>query len=99
MERRVEAHIFVCFLAYCLQVTLRQRLNALAPGLTPRAVLETMAAVQMLDLEVPTSDGRWRVMSRYTQPDKAVELLLARLQMKLPEQPPPRLSAQRKLTT
>jgi hypothetical protein len=96
---RVEAHIFVCFLAYCLHVTLRQRLNALAPGLTPRAVLETLAGVQMLDLEVPTSDGRWLMMSRYTQPEKAVELLLSRLQMKLPEQPPPRLSAQRKLTS
>ncbi len=97
VQPRVEGHIFVCFLAYCLQVTLRQRLNALAPGLTPRAVLETMAGVEMLDLELPTSDGRWLVMSRYTQPEKAVELLLERLQMKLPEQPPPRLSAQRKL--
>jgi hypothetical protein len=96
---RVEAHIFVCFLAYCLHVTLRQRLNALAPGLTPRAVLEILAGVQMLDLEVPTSDKRWLVMSRYTQPEKAVKLLLSRLQMKLPEQPPPRLSAQRKLTS
>jgi len=99
VQPRVEAHIFVCFLAYCLQVTLRQRLKALAPGLTPRAVLETMAGVQMLDLELPTSDGRWLVMSRYTQPDKAVELLLGQLQMKLPDQPPPRLSAQRKLTS
>jgi len=98
VQPRVEAHIFVCFLAYCLHVTLRQRLNALAPGLTSRAVLETMAGVQMLDLELPTSDGRWLVMSRYTQPEKAVELLLGRLQMKLPEQPPPRLSTQRKLT-
>jgi hypothetical protein len=98
-EGRVEAHIFICFLAYCLQVTLRQRLNALAPGLTPRAVIETLAGVQMLDLEMPTSDGRWLVMSRYTQPDKAVELLLARLQLPLPDQPPPRLSAQRKLMT
>jgi hypothetical protein len=97
-EARVEAHIFVCFLAYCLYVTLRQRLMALAPGLTPRAVLETLAGVQMLDLEMPTSDGRWLVMSRYTQPDKAVELLLARLKLQLPQQPPPRLSAQRKLT-
>jgi hypothetical protein len=96
---RVEAHIFVCFLAYCLHVTLRQRLTALAPGLTPRAALETLAAVQMLDLELPTSDGRWLVMSRHTQPDQAVELLLARLKLQLPEQPPPRLSAQRKLTT
>jgi hypothetical protein len=98
VEARVEAHIFVCFLAYCMQVTLRQRLTALAPGLTPRAVLETLAQVQMLDLEMPTSDGRWLVMSRYTQPDKAVALLLARLKLQLPDQPPPRLSAQRKLT-
>ena len=98
VEARVEAHIFVCFLAYCLSVTLRQRLTALAPGLTPRAVLETLAGVQMLDLEMPTSDGRWLVMSRYTQPDKAVELLRVRLKLQLPEQPPPRLSAQRKLT-
>ncbi len=99
VQPRVEAHIFVCFLAYCMHVTLRQRLNALAPGLTPRAALATLAGVQMLDLELPTSDNRWLVMSRYTQPDKAVELLLARLQMSLPEQPPPRLSAQQKRTS
>lgn len=98
VESRVEAHIFVCFLAYCLHVCLKQRLTALAPGLTPRAVLETLSGVQMLDLEVPTSDDRWLVMSRYTRPERAVELLLARLQLKLPEQPPPRLSAQQKLT-
>ena len=99
VEPRVEAHIFVCFLAYCLQVTLKQRLSALAPGLTPRAVLETLAGVQMLDLEVPTTDGRWLVMSRSTQPEKAVALLLAQLKMKLPEQPPPRLSTEKKLLT
>jgi hypothetical protein len=99
VEDRVEAHIFVCFLAYCLQVTLRQRLTALAPGLTPRAVIETLAGVQMLDVEVPTTDARWLVMSRYTQPDSAVALLLARLKLQLPEQPPPRLSAKRTLTT
>ena len=99
VEPRVEAHIFVCFLAYCLHVTLKQRLNALAPGLTPRAALETLAGVQMLDLEVPTTDGRWLVMSRSTQPEKAVALLLAQLKMKLPEQPPPRLSAAKKLLT
>jgi hypothetical protein len=97
VEPRVEAHIFVCFLAYCLHVTLKQRLSALAPGLTPRAVLETLAGVQMLDLEVPTTDGRWLVMSRYTQPENAVALLLAQLKMKLPDQPPPRLSTEKKL--
>ena len=98
VEPRVEAHIFVCFLAYALQVTLKQRLNALAPGLTPRAALETLAGVQMLDLEVPTTDGRWLVMSRHTQPEKEVALLLAQLKLKLPEQPPPRLSPQKTLT-
>ena len=97
LEQRVEAHILVCFLAYCLQVVLKQRVHGLAPGLTPRAVLETLAGVQMLDLEVPTTDGRWLVMSRYTQPEKAVELLLGQLKMKLPEQPPPRLSTEKTL--
>jgi transposase len=82
-EGRVEAHIFVCFLAYCLQVTLQQRLTALAPGLTPRAVLEQLAVVQMLDVELPTTDGRWLVLSRYTQLERAVELLLERLRLKL----------------
>ena len=99
VEPRVEAHIFVCFLASSLHVTLQQRLRALASGLTPRAVLETLTGVQLLDLEVPTTDGRWLVMSRYTQPAKAVALVLGQLKMKLPEQPPPRLSAEKKLTS
>jgi hypothetical protein len=37
------------------------------------------------------------VMSRSTQPDKAVALLLAQLKMKLPDQPPPRLSSEKQL--
>lgn len=96
---RVEAHLCVCFLAYGLHVTLKQRLSALAPGLTPRAVLETLAGVQMLDVEVPTSDGRWLGMSRSTQPDAAVSLVLRQLKLQLPEQSPPRLSAERKLVS
>jgi hypothetical protein len=95
----VEAHIFICFPAYCLQVTLKQRLDALAPGLTPRAALETLAGMQMLDLELRATDGRWLIMSRYTQPEKAVALLLAQLKMKLPDQPPPRLSIEKQLVT
>jgi hypothetical protein len=98
VEQRVDAHIFVSFLAYCLHVTLRERLRALAPGLTPRAVLETLAGVQMLDLELPTTDGRWLMLSRHTQPTPAVALVLGQLKLKLPEQSPPRLSAERKLT-
>ena len=93
VEKRVEAHIFVAFLAYALSVTLRQRLMALAPGLTPRAVLEKLAPIQMLDVCFPTADGRWLIMPRYTQPEPEQMLLLHQLHLLLPPQPPPRIKA------
>jgi len=64
LETRIEAHIFIAFLAYCLFVTLKLRLKTLAPGLTPRAVLEELAAMQMIDVELPTTDDRVVVLSR-----------------------------------
>jgi hypothetical protein len=88
---RIEAHIFVAFLAYCLHVTLAQRLRPHAAGLTPRAVLDQLKALQMLDVRVPTTDGRWLHMARVTQPDKPQQLLLAHLGLELPAQPPPRI--------
>jgi hypothetical protein len=93
LEHRVEAHILVAFLAYCLLVTLKIRLQALAPGLTPRAVLENLGAIEMLDVCFPTTDGRWLVMPRYTQPEPEQQLLLHRLKLSLPSQPPPRLQS------
>jgi hypothetical protein len=93
VEPRVEAHIFVSFLAYCLWVTLKQRLKALAPGLTPRQALDALAGVQMLDVVMPTTDGRQLTLSRHTQPEAGVRLLLQQLKLALPEQPPPRLDA------
>jgi len=90
-DTRIEAHIFVAFVAYCLQVTLKQRLRALAPGLTPRAVLEKLAALQMVDVHLPTTDGRHLILPRYTQPDKDQRILLHHMKMTLPAQPPPRL--------
>jgi len=94
LEKRVEAHIFVAFLAYALSVTLKQRLTALAPGLTPRAVLEKLATIQMLDVCLPTTDGRWLIMPRYTQPEPDQGLMLHQLNLSLPSQPPPRIKAQ-----
>jgi Transposase DDE domain len=88
---RIEAHIFVAFLAYALHATLRRRLRDLAPGLTSRAVLEMFQRIQMVDVHLPTTDGRAVVLSRYTAPDAAVELLLQQLRLTLPVQPPPRL--------
>ena len=93
LEHRVEAHILIAFLAYCLLVALKSRLQALAPGLTPRAVLEKLATIQMLDVCFPTTDGRWLVMPRYTQPEPEQQLLLHKLKLSLPQQPPPRLKA------
>ena len=97
LEGRIEAHVFISFLAYCLQVTLRSRLKALAPGLTPRAVFEKMANVQMLDVEFPTTDGRVLTLPRHTEPEPEVELLLERLKLTLPPQPKPRITAARKI--
>jgi transposase len=93
LEHRVEAHILVAFLAYCLSVTLRHRLQAHAPGLTPRAVLEKLASIQMLDVSFPTTDGRYLTMPRYTEPEADVALLLHQLKLTLPQQPPPRIAA------
>jgi Transposase DDE domain len=92
-ERRIEAHIFVAFLAYALQITLTRRLHALAPGLTARSALEKFAAVQMIDVHLPTTDGREIVLTRYTQPEPELQLLIDRLKLTLPAQPPPKITA------
>ena len=92
-ERRIEAHIFIAFLAYCLYITLHRRLYALAPGLTARSALEKFAAVQMIDVHVPTTDGRELVLTRCTQPEPELQLLIQRLKLHLPPQPPPRIAA------
>lgn len=93
LDNRIEAHIFVAFLAYCLMVTLKQRLKALAPGLTPRALLEKLAAIHMIDVELPTTDGRTIVLSRHTEPEDDHRLMLQRLKLDLPAKPPPKITA------
>src|SRR6185503_4528814 len=93
LEARIEAHVFIAFLAYCLQVTLARRLHALAPGLTPRSVLEKFAAVQMIDVHLPATDGRELILTRYTEPEPELSLLLKKLKLELPAQPPPKITA------
>jgi transposase len=99
LEQRVEAHIFVAFLAYCLHVTLRARLKPLAGGLTPRAVLDKFAAIQMLDVHFPTTDGRTLILSRYTEFNADQKILARQLDLGLPPQPPPRITAARQIDT
>ena len=91
LERRIEAHIFVSFLAFCLHTTLRNLARGRASGLTSEAIMEKLSSMQMIDVHLPTTDGRHIVMSRYTQPEKDVSLLLAQLGLTLPEQPPPKV--------
>jgi hypothetical protein len=93
LEHRVEAHIFVAFLGYCLTVTLKNMLCPHAPGLTPRSVLEKLSRIQMVDVQIPTTDGRWLTMPRHTQPEAEQQMILARLGLSLPAQPPPRITA------
>jgi len=88
LQNRIEAHIFVAFMAYCLHVTLKARLRPVAAGLTPRAVLDKFATIQMLDVKFPTTDGRTLILSRYTEPDTDHKLLLEQLKLTLPPQPP-----------
>ncbi len=93
LEHRVEAHILVAFLAYCLSTTLKHRLQEHAPGLTPRAVLDKLSAIQMIDVSFPTTDGRCLTMPRYTEPEPDLALLLHQLRLTLSNQPPPRVAA------
>jgi transposase len=94
LQGRIEAHIFIAFLAYCLHVTLGRRLYALAPGLTPRSVFDKFAAIQMIDVQIPTTDGRELVLTRYTEPEPEQKLLLGKLRLELPPQLPPKITAE-----
>jgi len=93
LEHRADAHVLIAFLAYCLQVTLKNRLLIHAPGLTPASVLEKLATIQMVEVWIPMLDGRWLVLPRHTQPAKDVQLMLHQLRLTLPSQPPPRVKA------
>ena len=99
LEHRADAHVMIAFLAYCLQVTLKNRLMIHAPGLTPSAVLEKLATIQIVEVWIPIVDGRWLMLPRHTQPDKDVQAVLDQLQLKLPSQPPPRIKARHSLAT
>ena len=93
LEHRADAHVLIAFLAYCLQITLKNRLMIHAPGLTPAAVFEKLATIQMVEVWIPTLDGRWLVLPRHTQPENDVQAILDHIQITLPSQPPPRIKA------
>lgn len=91
LDGRIEAHVFISFLAYCLHVTLEKYNKKAATGLSSRSVLERMSEIQMLDVTIPATDGRKVRLKRYTKPEKVHQLLLAQLGFTLPKQPPPEI--------
>ena len=91
VRHRVEAHIFVAFLSYCLMITLRQKLRYNASGLTARDVLDKLSTIIMIDVRIPTTDGRMLEMRRHSQPEVEHQIILDRLNVKLPKQPPPKV--------
>jgi transposase len=91
-DDRIEAHIFVAFIAYCLHVTLKHMARQSASGLTPRSILDKFKTIQMIDVTIPTVDGRIIELPRYTQPDKDLQLLLHQLKLTLPAQPNPKIT-------
>jgi len=93
LEHRADAHVLIAFLAYCLHITLKNRLMIHAPGLTPAAVLEKLATIQMVEVWIPMLDGRWLVLPRHTQPEQDVQMVLDHIHITLPSQPPPRIKA------
>jgi len=97
LQRRIDAHIFVAFLAFCIHATLRHKLRLKAPGLSVRSLLEQLSAIPMLDVHFPTTDGRTLIFCRYTMPNKTQKLLLAQLGLELPPQSPPRITSNRSL--
>src|SRR5580658_9925418 len=93
LEHRADAHVLIAFLAYCLQVTLKNRLMIHAPGLTPLSVFEKLSTIQMVEVWIPMLDGRNLVLPRHTQPEPEVQALMEQIRITLPPQPPPRIKS------
>jgi transposase len=91
LEHRVEGHILVAFLGYCLLAHLKMKLSPHAPGLSPRSAIEKLSAIKLVDVEIPTTDGRWLILPRYTEPEAEQLMVLEKLGWRLPGQPPPRI--------
>lgn len=92
-EPRVEAHVLVAFLGYCLWVCLKKKAERSAPSLTPWQILDQLGRIALVEVWFELRDGRRMCLPRITQPEPAQAALLAQLNWSLPQQPPPRVYA------
>ena len=83
-EERVQAHILVCFLAFCLWKALRGWQERADLGSSPRTLLEEFERIQSVDVVLPTNHGAELRLRCVTQPDEAQRALIDRLGLSLP---------------
>jgi hypothetical protein len=91
VEKRVEAHVMVAFLGYCLWVCLKHKLKAVAPSLTPWQLLDQFGRIVQVEVWFKLRAGGAICLPRITQPEPAQAILLHQLGWQLPEQPPPKI--------
>ena len=84
-QDRVQAHIFVCFLAYVLWKTLEQWQSRAGLGHHPRTLLDELAQIQSADVVLPTVDGRELRIRCVVRPNADQTALLDRLGLELPK--------------
>jgi len=89
--KRVEAHVMVAFLGYCLWVCLKHKLKASSPSLTPWQLLDQFARIQMVEVWFKLRAGGCICLERITQPEAAQAALIDQLDWPLPQQPPPKI--------
>ena len=84
-QDRVQSHIFVCFLALCLQKTFEQMLSRVGLGNSARKVLEEFQTVKSMDVVMPTARGDELKLRIVSDPEPALKILLQRMGLKLPK--------------
>lgn len=89
-EDRVQAHILICFLAYCLWKALAQWMKASGLGDAPRRLVEEFARIKSGDVVLPTrthdgQPGKTVRVRCVTTPDPAQKVLLNRLGLTVPQ--------------
>ena len=83
-EERVKAHILVCFLAYVLFKTLDLKCRNAGLGDSARKILDEFAAIQMVDVVMPTKAGTVIRKRCVSVPESHLNVLLHKLGLTLP---------------
>lgn len=84
-QNRVQAHIFICFLALALQKTLEQMMISKGLGRSTRKVLKEFRTIKSMDVILPTSQGDELRLRTISEPDPALKILLQHLNLKIPK--------------